>query len=213
MLLYAITDRNQLPGEDKSAAVEEFVEPAARAGVNYIQLREKDLSSRELEKLAMRCVKRLRKARTAGCGTKLLINSRCDIAIACGTDGVHLPSRGSGEISAADARAIFDKAGISRPIIAVSCHSQDDVLLAESEGADFAVFGPVFGKGTSPGVGIEALRQVCARKPALMPVFALGGVTPANVPACLEAGAAGIAAIRLFQTHDIEALVRQLRSL
>ena len=210
MLLYAITDRHQLPGEDKLAAVERFVEAAARAEIDYIQLRERDLSSRELEKLALRCAETVRRARDAGRPSKLLINSRCDVAIAYGADGVHLRSRASGEISAADARAIFDKAGIAHPLIAVSCHSRDDVLLAESEGADFAVFGPVFGKAALSGTGVEALRQVCLRKPGLMPVLALGGITLANIRLCIDAGAAGIAAIRLFQENPDAA--SQLRS-
>lgn len=206
MLLYAITDRHQLLGDDKLAAVELFVEAAAHAGIDYIQLREKDLSSRELERLAMRGAEHVARAREMGSQTKLLINSRCDIAIACGADGVHLRSRAAGEISPADARAIFDKAGIAHPLIAVSCHSLSDLRLAESEGADFAVFGPVFGKGPSRGTGLDALRQVCTRKPALMPVLALGGITLANAPSCREAGAAGIAAIRLLQDDLVAAI-------
>src|SRR5205085_9382019 len=111
----------------------------------------------------------------------LRTNSRIDIAIACGSDCVHLRSRASCEISPGDARAIVDQAGITHPIIGISCHNLEDVLLAESEGADFAVFGPVFGKkGSATANGLEALRQACRRKPALMPVFALGGITVAN---------------------------------
>lgn len=208
MLLYAITDRHQLAGTDKSAAVLEHIAVLARSGIDYIQLREKDLSSRDLERLAARCVQRVR---AAGTPTKLLINARCDIAIASGADGVHLRSVSSGEISAADARAIFDRAGIVHPVIAVSCHSEQDVLRAEAEGADFAVFGPIFGKLNEPGVGLDALRQICARKPAPMPVFALGGVALENAEACVEAGAAGIAGIRLFSAPDLAGVVKRLR--
>jgi thiamine-phosphate pyrophosphorylase len=211
MLLYAITNRHQLAGADQFSALEGFVEAAARADVDYIQLREKDLNSRDLERLAMRCAERVREARKAGSRTKLLINSRTDIAIACGADGAHLRSRASGEISAADARAMFDCAGISHPVVAVSCHSLEDVLLAESEGADFAVFGPVFGKAEIAGVGLDAVRHVCSRKPSLMAVFALGGVTLQNAAPCMQAGAVGIAAIRLFQ-NDLGGAVVQLRS-
>jgi thiamine-phosphate pyrophosphorylase len=211
MLLYAITDRHQLHGLDKLVAVDEFVFRAAQARVDYIQLREKDLGCRELERLALRCIERIRQARDErGTKTKLLINSRADLAIACGADGVHLRSRASGEISAADARAIFDRAGMSHPVIAVSCHTESELLLAESEGADFAVFGPVFSKGELPGAGLEALRRVCSRKPAQMPVLALGGVTLENARQCIDAGAAGIAAIRLFQ-QNLEAATRSLR--
>jgi thiamine-phosphate pyrophosphorylase len=211
MLLYAITDRHQLHGLDKLVAVDEFVFRAAQARVDYIQLRERDLGCRELERLALRCIERIRQARDErGTKTKLLINSRADLAIACGADGVHLRSRASGEISAADARAIFDRAGMSHPVIAVSCHTESELLLAESEGADFAVFGPVFSKGELPGAGLEALRRVCSRKPAQMPVLALGGVTLENARQCIYAGAAGIAAIRLFQ-QNLEAVTRSLR--
>ena len=210
MILYAITDRHQLPGSDKLAAVEDFVARAARSGIDYIQLREKDLSSRALEHLAHRCMAHIDSAREEiGSRTKLLINSRADIAIACGADGVHLRSRTSGEISAADARAIFDRSGISHAVIAVSCHTENEVLLAESEGAEFAVLGPIFAKGDQPGIGLEALRRVCSRKPAPMPVLALGGVALENACRCVETGAAGIAAIRLFQT-DLEAVVQSL---
>jgi thiamine-phosphate pyrophosphorylase len=209
MLLYAITDRHQLPGADKLAAVEEFVARAAAAGVDYIQLREKDLSSRELENLALRCMERLRVSREQGSKSKLLINSRIDVAIALSANGVHLRSRGSGEISAADARAIFGKAGFDRPIIAASCHSESEVLLAEAEGADLAVLGPIFEKGASPGIGIDVLRGVCARKPTLVPVVTLGGVTAENARSCIEAGAAGIAGIRLFQ-QDLSAAIALL---
>lgn len=211
MLLYAITDRHQLHGLDKLVAVDEFVFRAAQARMDYIQLREKDLGCRELERLALRCIERIRQARDErGTKTKLLINSRADLAIACGADGVHLRSRASGEISAADARAIFDRAGITHPVIAVSCHTESELLLAESEGADFAVFGPVFSKGELPGAGLEALRRVCSRKAAQMPVLALGGVTLENARQCIDAGAAGIAAIRLFQ-QNLEAATRSLR--
>lgn len=210
MLLYAITDRHQLPGPDKLAGVEKFVAAAAQAGVDYVQLREKDLPPRELEKLATTCAEGVRRARQQGSPTKLLINSRCDVAIACGADGVHLRSATSGEISAGDARSIFACAGNSDPVIAVSCHGLAEVLRAESEGADFAVFGPIFGKGTTPGTGLDALRIVCSRKSAVMPVLALGGVTAANASRCLTEGAAGIAAVRLFQ-QGIDAAILVLR--
>jgi len=81
--------------------------------------------------------------------------------------------------------------------------------LAESQGADFAVFGPVFEKvGTSLSTGLDALRGACLGH---MPVLAIGGVTLENARACAAAGAAGIAAIRLFQQNDITTLVGQLK--
>jgi len=108
-------------------------------------------------------------------------------------------------------------------VIAVSCHAADEVRLAEVHGADFAVFGPVFQKvGTSLSVGLDALRVACQRLASgdpkteavsfgHMPVLAIGGITLDNARACLEAGAAGIAAIRLFQENDVGRVVEELR--
>lgn len=220
-LLYYITGRNQFPGDESARrrALLAKVAEAARAGVDYIQLREKDLGTRELESLAGEAVRIIREeARLANreprTATRLLINSRTDVALAAGADGVHLRSD---DISARDVRQIIGLAG--RPLttnhffIAVSCHSKSDVDLAESEGADFAVFAPVFEKKDAPGTqptGCAALREACAAK---IPVLALGGVTLANAASCLAAGAAGIAGIRLFQQNKIEETVRALRAL
>ena len=95
-------------------------------------------------------------------------------------------------------------------IIAVSCHTADEVHLAEAQGADFAVFGPVFEKvGTPLRVGLDALHAAC--QVGHMPVLALGGVTLENANACVKAGASGVAAIRLFQEKDIREIVAKLR--
>ncbi len=97
------------------------------------------------------------------------------------------------------------------PLIAVSCHSLEEVIRAADSRATFAVFAPVFEKKDAPGTmpaGLNALRQACQ---ASVPVFALGGVTLLNAKSCLNAGASGIAAIRLFQENDIAAVVRELR--
>lgn len=223
MLLYYITGRAQFPGSEaeRRARLLDKIAEAARAGVDFIQLREKDLSTRDLESLSRAAVSRLHletrnsKLETP---TRLLINSRLDVALAAGAAGVHLTSS---DISASEARAVCDKAGLANPVIAVSCHSADDVRRAESHGADFVVFGPVFEKSGRAGVGLEALRAACAapmRPRSLegagsssMPVLALGGVTLANARSCLDAGAAGLAAIRLFQSHDIARIVSAFR--
>jgi thiamine-phosphate pyrophosphorylase len=184
----------------------EKISEAARAGVDYIQLREREMTARELERLATDA---LRRVRESGSRTKLLINSRVDVALAVGADGVHLRSN---DIAANEARAIWAKSvGRTDCVIGVSCHSLADVLSAESHGADFVVFGPVFGKiGTSePPVGVEALREATSKSE--MPVIALGGVTLENARECVEAGAAGVAAIRMFQDGDVAAVVRRLR--
>ena len=94
------------------------------------------------------------------------------------------------------------------PRIAVSCHTPAEVTQAAAQAADFAVFAPVFEKGDAPGSGLGALEDACLAK---VPVLALGGVTLENAQSCLAAGAAGIAAIRLFQDNEIAALVQKLR--
>src|SRR5213082_1469713 len=127
MRLYYITDRTQFPG-DKSArqsALLARIAEAARWGVDYIQLREKDLTPRELESLARQAVAAVRKNSSS---TKLLINSRVDIAIAAGADGVHL--RSQGDIAASDARVVFAKCGIDKAVVACSCHTIEEVALA-----------------------------------------------------------------------------------
>jgi thiamine-phosphate pyrophosphorylase len=210
-----ITDRLQFPGnesEQRRAALEKMAE-AARAGVDYIQLREKDLSPRELESLARAASRIVREQRTATdlqSATRLLINSRTDISLAAGADGVHLRSD---DILTSDVRSIWanvharDPYFSSLPLVAVSCHTAAEVESAASDGADFAVFGPVFEKGRSQTVGLAALQEACKAK---VPVLALGGVTLQNAGACLDAGAAGIAGIRLFQENSIHSIVRAL---
>jgi thiamine-phosphate pyrophosphorylase len=217
-LLYYITDRSQFAGDENSrrrALIEKIAE-AARAGIDYIQLREKDLSTRDLEELARECVALLKKLRTANreLRTCLLVNSRTDIAAAAGADGVHLRSD---DISASDVRSVWSSCRASDPNrdplpeVAMSCHNTSDVLRAKSEGVDFVVFAPVFEKKDFPGVrprGLAALCEACAVR---LPVLALGGVTLHNAGSCLDAGAAGIAGIRLFQENRIDDVVRQLR--
>lgn len=201
MLLYYITDRKQFPG-DEAQQYEQLlakIAEAARAGVEYIQLREKDLSSRELERLAGAAMDAVRKN---GSKSRLLINSRVDVALAVGADGVHLRSN---DISPADVRRIWRSAGLStEPVVAVSCHSESEVVAAKAADADFVVFGPVFGKGDAPATGVAALRAACAHG---IPVLALGGVTDENAGSCVQAGAAGIAGIRLFQQEPLRASI------
>jgi len=227
MLLYYITDRRQFAGsaaEQRRRLLDKIAE-AARCGVDFIQLREKDLTTRELEQLARAAVHAVREASASRLETgnqkpetRLLINSRVDVALAAGADGVHLRSD---DIYASDARALWTKAAEGAPVVAVSCHSAEAVRMAESHGADFAVFAPVFEKSGRPGAGLEPLRAAClgapgasgpeASPPVRIPVLALGGVSLENARACLQVGAAGIAGIRLFQADDAGRTVAQLR--
>ena len=215
MLLYYITDRSQFPGDENSRrhALLNKIAEAAACGVDFIQLREKDLPARELESLARTAVRIIQENSRPGNRrprTRLLINSRADVAIACGADGVHLRSD---DISPRDVRSVWTAAsGDSSPIIAVSCHTADEVACAASEAADFAVFAPVFEKKDmpdTPAAGLTALGEACQQKIA---VLALGGVTLENAQSCTETGAAGVAGIRLFQDQDIRAVVGTLQS-
>jgi thiamine-phosphate pyrophosphorylase len=228
-LLYYITDRRAFPGDERSRRrrLLEKITEAARAGVDYIQLREKDLSSRELESLAREAVSIIHESsqlRTEKrvLRTTLLINSRTDVALAVQADGVHLRSD---DIRPQEVRAAWAKCGAGTPfgklragsarqdsprdpLIGVSCHSPEEIVEAAASAATFAVFAPVFEKQDAHPTGLTLLRDACQTN---IPVLALGGITLANAHSCLAAGAAGIAAIRLFQDNDIATVVKQLR--
>jgi thiamine-phosphate pyrophosphorylase len=211
LLLYYITDRNQFPGgtREKEILLLEKVAEAASSGVDFIQLREKDLGGRALETLARKVLAAI----PAESETKLLINARLDVALASGAHGVHLPAH---DLSPSEVRMVWDGASRTIPLVAVSVHSLDEVALAEAHGADFAVYGPVFEKdGLANPQGLEQLRLACHRldRPAAaMPILALGGVTLENARRCLDAGASGFAGIRLFQQNAVESLVGTLRA-
>jgi thiamine-phosphate pyrophosphorylase len=212
LLLYYITDRAQFPGTEpqRRERVLRKISEAALAGVDYIQLRERDLTGRALESLAEQAAQLIRDSRSS---SHLLINSRTDIALAAKAHGVHLTSN---EISSLDVKKTWRETQPSEPIIAVSCHSEADVIAAESasdrSSVEFVVFGPIFEKRGSRGMpaGLSELRRVCRHR---IPVLALGGVTEENAHLCIEAGAKGIAGIRLFQENDVATLVTKLRGL
>jgi len=217
-LLCYITDRNGFPGNegDRRERVLHKIREAVLADVDYIQLREKDLTSRELELLAREAMISVSAIRNENreLRTKLVINSRVDIALAVHADGVHLRSD---DVSAQEVRAIWSMTGprtaadSSTPTIGVSCHSPDEVARAKAAGATFAVFAPVFEKKDSPNIPAAGLGLLRDASKAGLPVLALGGISLANAPSCFESGAVGIAAIRLFQENNIAEIVHQLR--
>jgi thiamine-phosphate pyrophosphorylase len=195
--LYLITDRKQVEGGDLCAAVE----LALRGGVGAVQLREKDLSGRELYELA--CL--LREV-TARYGAKLLINERVDIALASGADGVHL---GENSLPLLQARKV---AG-DNLLIGVSCHDRDRALAAQDLGADFITFSPVFFTPSKASygepVGTERLAETCQL--LRIPVFALGGITREKVRTVLDKGAHGIALISaILAANDPERTAREM---
>ncbi|MGH9513103.1 MAG: thiamine phosphate synthase [Terriglobales bacterium] len=212
MLLYYITDRSQFPGDESSRrkSLLEKVAEAAKCGVDFIQLREKDLSAPELESFANSALDAVRpNSSERDHRTRLLINSRTDVAIACRADGVHLRSH---DVPPNDVRQVWSQATPASLLISVACHTVKEVALAYENGADFAIFGPVFEKidaGFEGGpAGLNGLGKACNRK---IPVIALGGVTMENAAGCLAAGAVGIAGIRLFQQNPMGQVVQDLR--
>ena len=214
MLLYYITDRAQFPGDEVSRRrlLLHKVSQAAACGVDFIQLRERDLPTRELEDLARDVVRVIGQSDHPG-KTVLLVNSRSDVAICTAADGVHLRSD---DVSPREVRQawLYPADARATPIIGISCHTPAEVGRAQAEGADFAVFGPVFEKrdgknSESPSRdGLDRLRRACQHR---FPVLALGGVTVENARSCVEAGAAGVAGIRLFQENEMAETVRRLR--
>src|SRR5215475_2802389 len=153
-LLYYITDRRALAVDEpaRRRSLLQKIGEAARAGIDYIQLREKDLPTRELESLARESVRILVQLRTENRGlrTKLLINSRTDVALAAGADGVHLRSD---DLAPEQVRKIWScgagspaRGSREAPLIGASCHSVKEIAWAEAHGATFAVFAPVFEK-------------------------------------------------------------------
>jgi thiamine-phosphate pyrophosphorylase len=189
----AISDRRLLQSE----SFEDWCTRLARAGVDALQLREKDLEDREIYELALRARQALPTT------TALLINGRADIAIAAGAQGVHLPADG---IPAAAIRRRFG----TDLVIGRSTHAPHEVTSLARAEVDYVLFGPVYAtpskQAYGPPLGLEALRRAAASGP---PVLAVGGVTIEHLSEVAEAGAAGAAGIRVFYQPSLQRLARE----
>ncbi len=167
-----------------------FFDIAARSGVSIIQIREKQLSAKNLSLLTRSAVTAAR-----GTKTKILVNERFDIALSCNADGVHLPSD-------AMSVAVVRRFVPDHFLIGVSTHSESEVSTAFIGGADFAVFGPVFETPTKTGpVGLEKLNEIC-HKFKEFTILALGGIDESNIDQVLDSEAAGCAAIRYLNNAE-----------
>lgn len=199
--LYLITDR-KLAKSGIVAACEEALAAARpyRLGI-AVQLREKDLTARELYALA-----REMRAVCTRHGAMLLVNDRIDVALAVDADGVHLPAD---SIAPADARRLLGRF----KLIGVSTHTVEEVKAAGESGADFVVFGPVYDpiskSAYGPATGIEGLRRACAA--SAVPVYALGGITADRIAEIRTTSAAGVAVIgAVFGTDSPRAAIRSI---
>lgn len=197
--LYYITDRKQITASSLGARIAE----AIAAGVDWVQIREKDLPARSLLALAEAAA---RQARREG-HTYVMVNDRLDVALAAQAHGVHL---GRQSMPAELVRTLAP----SEFVVGVSCHTLAESLAAQAGGADYILLGPIFATPSKlrygPPLGLAKLREVTSQ--LSIPVFALGGVSASRAVLCLQNGARGIAGIRLFQDCDsVEDLVRELR--
>lgn len=196
-----VTDRKAHAGDKTVPALLDTIRAAAAAGVDWVQIREKDLSARELFELVREAVA-LASARPGSIGPrsiKVIVNDRLDVALGAGADGVHL---GHASVRAREV-VRWCRAGNAPAdfLIGVSCHSLEGAEEAESAGASYTYFGPIyetpskipFGKPH----GVEELAQVATA--VRIPVIAIGGINESNAAGCIRAGAAGIAAIRMIQ--------------
>lgn len=195
-------------GQNREAALVQRVENAARAGVDWVQIREKDLAARNLMDLTRAAIRMCKNAPARG-ETRVVINDRFDVAWAAKAAGVH-----AGEtslhipvlVNACRAARLTDF------LIGASCHSLEGAISAAEAGADYVFFGPVFETPSKAAFGPQGagkLAQVC--NAISIPVIAIGGITLENARICRDSGATGIAAIRLFQNAgDIGEIVANL---
>jgi thiamine-phosphate pyrophosphorylase len=215
-ILCYVTDRRSVqaapPPADSttndSIPLHNSIRRAAAAGCDWIQIREKDLDARALLELTRFAV-----AETRTAAGQVLVNDRLDVALAANAAGVHLGEKSMPLETVAKWRRTTGRLNFT---IGVSCHSLESARAAERGGADYIFFGPVFATPSKAAFGapqgVERLREVCAA--IAIPVLAIGGVNLSTASECIAAGAAGVAAIRLFQDFaDPAELAARLKSI
>jgi thiamine-phosphate pyrophosphorylase len=213
-----VTDRRSLCGiefADRREILLRKIASASAAGVDCIQIREKDLSGKDCASLTLEALQRTAKSATSKAApARILVNDRLDVALSRKAGGVHL---GENSLPMAEAKRLVDARGGSPDfLVGVSCHSLEAARAAAADGADYLFFGPVFATPSKAAFGapqgLERLAEVCGA--VSVPVLAIGGITVSNASSCIAAGASGIAAIRLFQdAADISSIVHSLKSL
>jgi thiamine-phosphate pyrophosphorylase len=198
---------------DARATLLDKIKAAAAAGLDWIQLREKQVSAREFTRLTLEALHRsASSAADVASRARIIVNDRLDVALSTQADGVHL---GENSLPLQEAKRLARALHREEDfLVGVSCHSLEAAQSAERGGADYLFFGPVFETPSKaaygPPQGLHRLSEVCHS--VSIPVLAIGGITLANCAGCFSAGASGIAAIRLFQdSEDLPVLVHALR--
>jgi len=232
-LLCYVTDRRSLVAahpDDAVKILQQRIAAAAAAGIDWIQIREKDLSGKECSSLTREAVRfaastwqfasansplsSRNKAARERVSTRILVNDRLDVALAAQAGGGHL---GEKSLPPEEAQRLVKSLRRRKDfLIGVSCHSLEAAKAAERAGANYLFFGPVFATPSKAAYGtpqgLKHLTEVC--RAVAVPVLAIGGITLENAADCLSTGASGIAAIRLFQDAlDMAEVIRALESL
>lgn len=223
-ILCYVTDRKSLSHTTTplpESTLIQTIAAIASAGVDWIQLREKDMSAKALSHLAREVSRRTLAGPGDGRGAaRIIVNDRIDVALSESTGGVHLGER---SLPVDQARRLVESRLKAAPqtqpppkifLLGVSCHSLEGAISAADNGADYIFFGPIFATASKAGMGepqgTANLAEVC--RSVAIPVLAIGGITLENAATCIAAGATGIAAIRLFQdAPDPAAVVKGLR--
>jgi len=197
--LYLLTDRHHTLQRPLVSVISQAIE----AGIRMVQIREKDLETRQLIDVAQQLIPLIKQHQG-----KVFVNDRVDLVLALDADGVHLRSD---SLPIPVARRLLGK----DKLIGISTHSVEDVRQAEGEGADFVVLGPIFETPSKqiygPPLGLHTLEAACQE--SHLPIFAIGGITPKQVLTVLSVGAYGIALISaILQAPSIQDSTRELLS-